>query len=502
MRYANAYKNRSNFSPMTLAINQLQVLHVNGIDSPVLMLVGGERIDILQIVRVVPSRRIVCHALWQGRHVFAKIFLGARCNDYAQRDKRGVMMLQDAHIPSPALLLDASLLDLEGRVLLLESIEGSDNAEVLYQKSAASARLQLSLSLMETLALHHRAGILQTDLYLKNFLVKDSVVYTIDGDGIRHYTALSHAQMTNNLSILISKLDLLEVEAWLSALLERYLAHNPQARIASNQVLAMASQHRQNAATTYADKKVFRTCTDVQVKADARRFFAVAREFSMLPLPLLSADYDVLMTQSELLKSGNTCTVARVQLEEIDVVIKRYNVKNLRHMFGRMWRQTRAAASWSNAHRLYQLGIPTPKPIVLLEQRFFGLRGKAYFLSEYLDAPDVAAYFAQEQDKVVRAAVVKQLVQLFYRLYLLRISHGDTKASNIKIKDGMPVLIDLDSMRQHCATYFATKAHARDLRRFMQNWKHDTSLYNAFVKSFKVIYVDHTPLKLANIVSD
>jgi hypothetical protein len=67
---------------------------------------------------------------------------------------------------------------------------------------------------------------------------------------------------------------------------------------------------------------------------------------------------------------------------------------------------------------------------------------------------------------------------------------------------GQPVLIDLDSMQQHRCAYFAHRGHVKDLQRLMQNWKHDTSLYNAFVKSFKVVYADHTLLKQASVLSD
>jgi hypothetical protein len=69
------------------------------------------------------------------------------------------------------------------------------------------------------------------------------------------------------------------------------------------------------------------------------------------------------------------------------------------------------------------------------------------------------------------------------------------KASNLKMVDGNPMLIDLDSMKQHRSRYFAEKAHAKDLRRFMQNWKDDASLYNAFVKTFKVVNPEQSLLQ-------
>ena len=110
-------------------------------------------------------------------------------------------------------------------------------------------------------------------------------------------------------------------------------------------------------------------------------------------------------------------------------------------------------------------------PIALIEKRWWGLRGQAYFLSEYLDAPDGHDYFTKIKNKKLQAIAIKNIVDLFYRMHLLKLSHGDMKSSNIKVLDGNPYLIDLDSMRQHRCDYFALKAHVQDLRRFMQNWQ-------------------------------
>jgi RIO-like serine/threonine protein kinase len=91
-------------------------------------------------------------------------------------------------------------------------------------------------------------------------------------------------------------------------------------------------------------------------------------------------------------------------------------------------------------------------------------------------------------------------VTLCYQWYLLKVSHGDLKASNLQVTDqGEIVVIDLDSMQQHRRTQMALRAHAKDVRRLLQNWKQDTSLYNALLKSFSLIYQDHTPLRLAGI---
>lgn len=453
-----------------------------------------------EVVRVIPNKRLVCKGAWQQKAVYAKLFITDKAHLYALRDEIGVKHLLAANIRTPNLLYSGEVSEINGYALIFEAIENAQNAEKIWAGLNTNARLDLANKLVQELARHHNAGILQTDLYLKNFLVDDDTVYTLDGDGIRKYTHLSQQQALRNLCVLLSKFDVLEIESWLPGLLNTYSeARAWQAAPDMALIRKMTNSHRQKATSSYADRKVFRQCTDIAVYKDANAFTAVSSDFLDLDLPTTSQKLDRLFTSQNLLKNGNTCTVAKGEFNGQSIVIKRYNIKSFWHGVNRALRQTRAAVSWANAHRLKLLDIPTAKPVALIEDRKLGLKGKAYFLCEYIDAPDAAQFFAECTDKNARSEAVKNIATLFYKLYLLRISHGDTKASNIKIVDNKPVLIDLDSMLQHNFTFTALRAHARDLRRFMQNWKQAPAMYNAFVKAFKVVYADNVALKLAKI---
>lgn len=455
-------------------------------------------LTLLDRVRVVPGRREVYRGEWQGQGVFAKIFLGKDALKYAKRDADGIAILQQEHIATPK-LLHAGTGTMQGgelvQVIVLEEIKNSKNIEELWPMLKVKARLELAKKLVKVIALHHDADIIHTDLHLKNFLVTDDFVYTLDGDGIRQYAGLTYKRALHNLAEMVSKFDVLEQAEWLPQLLEAYLANiGWQQPMTVAQVVPLANQYRLKALSNYADKKVFRNCTDVSVSQSASGFQAWSNAFD-LPKGL---DLDALLESGSRLKNGNTCTVGLAEIAGKRVVIKRYNIKDLVHAFSRAFRPSRAAVSWANAHRLKLLGIPTAAPIALLETRKFGfLRGKAYFLTEFINVPDVMEYFAQTQDKKARADAVKNICTLFYRLYLLQISHGDMKATNIKMQGTQPALIDLDAMRQHRRT--CLKAHARDLRRFMQNWKNQPALYNAFVKTFRAVYADARPLELAGV---
>jgi tRNA A-37 threonylcarbamoyl transferase component Bud32 len=395
-------------------------------------------------------------------------------------------------------------------VLVFEAVANSLNAEQVWQISDAKARFSLAQNLVAEIAKHHNAGLLQTDLYLKNFLVADDKIYTLDGDGIRKYTRLSKRQAQHNLATFFSKFDVLEDE-WMPQHYQIYCEKTGAAYSIFDEakIWMLTQKIRRQVASQYADKKVFRQCTDVKRYATGLNHSSAGLEGAWILVCRacenidFSADLDAFLTPQHLLKDGNTCTVGLAEMGGKKVVIKRYNIKNFWHGVTRALRKTRAAASWANAHRLKILGIATAIPIALIEKKKFGLfKGKAYFLTEFIDAPDAAEFFAKTSNKTARAEAIKNIVTLFYKLYLLKISHGDMKATNIKIVDNQPLLIDLDAMQQHTFSWPAERAHARDLRRFMQNWQHDNALYNAFVEMFNVIYDETAPLLKAGMTTN
>lgn len=496
---------------MTQGVNyvNLQQMSSNGGGAFRLALSNAPDLACEEIVRRVAGKRLVCRGTWDNRAVYAKLFIGKQAQRYARRDLNGINALTEAGILTPGLLHTGSIADGAGEVLVFEAIAASMNAEQAWDDmpQLSEARLALAKLLVAEVAQHHQAGLMQTDLYLKNFLLQGEKIYTLDGDGIRPLSCCRRRRCLHNLAVLLSKFDVLEIEAWLPQLLEHYASKRNLALQGINlrNMQKQVAAQRYGVVKGYVSAKIFRTCTDIHVESGSRFFLAIARPYLNARLRQALEQPDSLLQEgaSARLKSGNTCTVSLSEVAGRKIVVKRYNIKNFWHGLGRALRVTRAAASWSNAHRLMMYDIATAAPVALLEQRYGMIRRQAYLLAEYIDAPDVDAFFADATvDFARKTRVASSIAQLFYKLYLLRIEHGDFKATNMKIVDGQPCLIDLDSMREYRCNWRFNRRHVRDLRRFMRNWQADAATTSILTTAFRATYKDASLLDRAGMKSE
>jgi hypothetical protein len=306
-----------------------------------------------------------------------------------------------------------------------------------------------------------------------------------------------------NLALLLSKFDV-EDDVLIPELLETYVAQRGWQATDSMQraLFGKVRALRLQIARQYAQKKVLRNCTDVRVEQDFDRFLAVnrAQQTNILAQVLDNPDAWLDSPDCHRLKNGNTCTVGLAVAGDRKIVIKRYNIKNLQHGLGRLLRRTRASVSWSNAHLLRMLGIATATPLALIERRWGPLRREGYFLAEYVEGPDIGEVFADAGlGEEYKREIAAQAARLLHRLYLLGVEHGDFKATNLKIVDGKPLLLDLDAMCLHRCTTWFQRRHVRDLRRFLKNWQHEPATLQLMKNAIEAAYGGAPVLKMVGI---
>ncbi|MCX4221436.1 MULTISPECIES: lipopolysaccharide kinase InaA family protein [Pseudomonas] len=443
---------------------------------------GAADLQLLSLLRVLPGQRYVGAGVWRGRPVLAKLLVGNKAARHFQRELEGVKLLAAQGMTTPLLLADG-LKDGEGGWLLFEFLEGAESLGDAWNKVESLPVLadEQSAVLAEALGAIgqlHGKGLWQEDLHLDNLLRHGGQLYLIDGAGICVETAgqpLSRQKVLENLGVFFAQLPK-SLEPFTEELLVYYLLSNSEHALPLEALQKQIDKVRAWRLRDYLIK-VGRECTLFSVKRGAFGLRSIRREEEPAMLPVLE-QADALLDQGHLYKTGGAASVGKVEVAGRALVIKRYNIKNFAHWLKRFWRPSRAWHSWREGNRLAFLGIATPKPLAVLETRFFWLRSKAYLITEYLAGPDIIERFAPYVESgEAPEAELQALDQLFARLIAERISHGDFKGHNLFWQEDRWALIDLDSMCQHGSAGSFAPAYARDRARFMRNWPESSALY-------------------------
>lgn len=426
-------------------------------------LADGSLVAVHAWQRILPGKRLTGSGEWRGRKILAKLFIAERGSErHWQRECRGAENLKQHDLPTPALLASGLLGD-GGHYVLYDYLDGARNPD--------GARLEELIPVFAQVGRMHARGLVQDDAHLGNFLLEDGQLYVIDGDAIRD--SASAVDSTANLALLLAQLQPQAEAALRAALLQAYSDGNPNAIIDEAQLAAATTRAREARLVDYLEKSL-RDCSLFKSAHRVDRFFTMVRAETGLLAPLIH-DPDAWLEKGAPLKRGRTATLARVEVNGRQLVIKRYNIKGPVHALSRSWRPSRAWHSWLEAHRLSFLGIATPRPLALVEQRAGPLRGKAWLISEYCDGASLADRYP-DPDTAPPAVELDAIGALLRQLVAARISHGDLKATNLLWCDGKPHLIDLDAMRQHAGEAAFRRAWEKDSARFLRNWPQDSAL--------------------------
>ena len=179
------------------------------------------------------------------------------------------------------------------------------------------------------------------------------------------------------------------------------------------------------------------------------------------------------------LKNDQTTTVIEHTVVDKNVVIKRYNARNLKHCLSRAVRKSRAQRCWDMSFEFVNIGLNVAEPLLMYEQRFGPLRLDAYFVNEKLSGVELlTALPTMTQGQ--KEQVVAQIYDAFNKMREAKITHGDMKATNLMWVNEQLYFIDLDASKCHRSDFLFTRANNKDKKRFMKNWKDKPELLALF----------------------
>lgn len=444
---------------------------------------GPSRLTCTAVLRHLPGKRLVCSGTRaDGVPVVAKLFLDpSGAERHCRRERQGIETLKAAGIPTPELLFQGRLADGQAPVLLVREMRGFADLNERLDQCGGEEWFETLRPVVASIAGLHAAGLRQRDIHPGNFLIAGDQVMVIDGDAIQKPgpVPLSQRDSLSNMALFFAQFPP-SVDAVAPPLLEVYRTcrHWPPRSLVNHDIDAAIQRWRAWRLKRFLPK-TRRSCTAFVVRRQWRRFMACDREWYTPAFQPLLNDPDAFIEAGIILKAGNSATVARCAVDGQDVVVKRYNIKNRGHALRRSLRPSRAMVSWTNAHRLRFLGIDTPRPLAVIEERCGMLRKRAYFIMAYQPGKTIdEAVRAAADDSRKVSYLLDRLDALLQQLAKARISHGDFKATNFLLSSGRLYLVDLDGMRAHKTARTFNRAYRKDISRLEQNWADTRTIGN------------------------
>ncbi len=436
----------------------------------------------INITRCLPGKRISCIGNWNGQTIFAKFFFDVkRAKTHWLKEKSGYQLLAQKNITAPLLLSAGKHQQDDIYFIFFEFLKNTTSVKDSWLSTDETQRLQLLKLLTSTVSEHHHKGIIQQDLHLNNFLISNEKMYTLDGADITDFDSDDKKTAFNNLALLFAQF-YPSNDPNIDLALKHYMSIrnwqlNPEVISQIKETTVLIREKRKKDRLD----KTKRSCSLFYYHQDWNQLTICTRKFQSNQMQAFFKSPNSFINRGDLLKQGNTCTVASIVIDNKNMVVKRYNIKNWRHFLSRCLRESRAIKSWTNAHMLEFYGIPTAKPIAVIEKRWGPFRKTAYFLTELSEGEAGDDFFhSSPNPSVNHQALITSTVELIKSLHSLKISHGDLKISNFMVSGNKPSLLDLDSMKQHTCHYSFKKAQRKDISRFLKNWINSPALMALF----------------------
>ncbi len=430
------------------------------------------------ILRHLPGKRLVCRVVGDGQQTaIAKIFLERRhAHRHLKRESRGLDALRSSSVASPEVLCSGRMAN-GGKLLLLGEIRDVRPLNHYWADlDADQVRRQTLERVIECIARLHAEGLRQRDIHPGNFLIAERKIWIIDGSAVRtrwRRKPLAVRPSLSNLALFWAQFET-DYMRWVPQMLTLYCRiRNWSPRPALQQKLMAAIGQRRIRRLENRSNKMMRSSTIAIARKQWGHYMLCDRQWYRPDCERLLNNPDSYIQRGRVLKDGNSATVAQVRFQGRDIVVKRYNLKDTRHFMRRCLRPSRALRSWRNAHVLGQLGIKTPQPLAMIEERWGPLHRRAYYISDYQPGPILASYWQTDRpSENLGMAPLNALAALFQKMADAQICHGDCKASNMVVDGDAIALLDLDGMRIFRSPRVFRQRFRQDCHRFKQNWAH------------------------------
>jgi tRNA A-37 threonylcarbamoyl transferase component Bud32 len=425
------------------------------------------------VLRAIPGRRKVYNALWENKGVIVKVFthrISAR--RHLRREWLGLKRLASHGLSAPEPLFYGRTKDNKWAIVTEKIAKSSTILDIFLKTTDPNKKLNLLITICKEIAEQHTKGILQKDLHLGNFLLRDNKIFSLDVGQMQFLRCEADRKSSiSQLAMLAFYLPKSNTRL-IKKLCEEYFKARGWYYRKTDQTFfqKQLNKHRTRMVRKGLKKSMRTSKRHFRIKTNG--YFAIFdKVFCQQNEPLdFIEKLDKIMDEGQIMKHGNTCYVSHLRWNGKDVVVKRYNHKGLIHSLRHTIKKSRARRGWLHGHRLEMLDIATPKPLAFIEQFKEKLIWKSYLITEYVEGQKLYSFLKNcHTTKEQRQFIDNQIKKLLDEMEKNHITHGDLKHTNILVTDNGLVLTDLDGMKTHKWTWRYKVNRKKDLQRLTQS---------------------------------
>ncbi len=179
------------------------------------------------------------------------------------------------------------------------------------------------------------------------------------------------------------------------------------------------------------------------------------------------------------LEEGNH--IVSLDLKNISIYIKKFQVKGALHYIRKFFSQSRAKTAWKATFWLNAVGIKTIQPIALIENHDAFTTKESYLITlkqqgQRLDAVDLTEDLENK--------IVNKMASFVKRLRWIGFSHGDAKSLNFFIESGSLIASDLDVCKRSYVPFFLERKLSKDKKRILKSFENNTTINQSLLKRF------------------
>ncbi len=191
-------------------------------------------------------------------------------------------------------------------------------------------------------------------------------------------------------------------------------------------------------------------------------------------------DEEYLRNSGEVIKDEEGHLVVKVEVDNSELFIKKYRIKNFLHGVTRLFKSTRAYNSMKATLFFNAAGIKTANPVLFCEDEGFLGAKTSYLVTESITGKRLDEAIVGREDS---QKIVANFEAFFKRISWIDYCHGDAKTSNFFIHESL-VAFDLDSSRKSLTRFGFKKNLKRDRKRILKSLKGYNEVYLALSKRF------------------